>query len=273
MMARMAAAAGFSAAHLGGGAMGFLTCSTEANLGLAEMLRAGVEIRAVTRIPLILDGTCEWGDPVHVRHTTLSAQAAGFQAIEIEDQVLPKRVHHHIEIERIVDQELMTAKIAEAVAARHDPNFLVIARTNAARVTSIDDALRRSEAFHKAGADVLLPMIKTPDDLQTFSQRLPPPLMRMASIAAIKAWGLSTSDLHSMGFRLVVDSGTPFFAMHRALRDSYAAMRDEKVDPLLNGVGEDEERETHLTIGLETMLEIERRTVERGVRTSSEPDA
>jgi 2-methylisocitrate lyase-like PEP mutase family enzyme len=82
------------------------------------MCQAGLEIRTVCPLPLILDGACGWGDPMHIHRTIAMTEAAGFCAIEIEDQILPKRAHHHIRIEHMIPQELMVAKIAEAVAAR-----------------------------------------------------------------------------------------------------------------------------------------------------------
>ena len=84
--ARLAAATGFRALYLGGGAMGYLKCGTEANLSLTEMCQAAIEIRAACPLPLILDGACGWGDPMHVRRTIKMSEAAGFEAIEIEDQ-------------------------------------------------------------------------------------------------------------------------------------------------------------------------------------------
>jgi methylisocitrate lyase len=263
-MAKLAEQAGFSAGYLGGGAMGFLTCATEANLSLTQMVQAGLEIRSQSRLPLILDGTCGWGDPVHVRHTIGVAEAAGFAAIEIEDQILPKRVHHHIGVEHLIPRELMEAKIAEAVAARLDPNFLIVARTNAARVMGMDEAMRRAEAFHRCGADVLLVMPRNLEDVRTVGSRLPRPLMYMVPAGGLGAIGISLPELAALGFSLIVDPGTPFFAMARALRESYAALKAGRVDPILGATGFDaEEKAVHRTIGLEKLLEIERRTVER----------
>ena len=144
---KLAEAAGFRALYLGGGAMGYVKCVTEANLSLTEMVQAGLDIRAVCPLPLILDSACGWGDPMHQHRTVAMSEAAGFCAIEIEDQILPKRAHHHVGVEHIVSQELMVAKVAEAVAARRDPDFVIIARTNAARMHGLDEALRRGEAY------------------------------------------------------------------------------------------------------------------------------
>ena len=142
MMAKLAEAAGFKALYLGGGSMGYLKCVTEANLNLTEMCQAALDIKSVCRLPLILDGACGWGDPMHMHRTIGMSEAAGFEAIEIEDQILPKRAHHHIGIEHCVPTELMVEKIKEAIAARRSQDFIIIARTNATRMHGLDEALR-----------------------------------------------------------------------------------------------------------------------------------
>ncbi len=262
LMARLAERAGFTALYLGGGAMGYVTCFTEANLSLTEMCQAGLDIRAACPLPLILDGACGWGDPMHLRRTIAMAEAAGFAAIEIEDQILPKRAHHHIGIEHLIEAPLMVEKVREAVAARRSPEFLIIARTNAVRDISMDEALRRGEAMKRAGADILFLTARDPDDIRHIAERLPPPLMHMFLGGGITA-GVPVAELHRMGYRLFVDPVTPLLAMHRALRDSYAALRAAEPDPLIGPDGPAEQQALHETIDLEKLLEIERRTVER----------
>ncbi len=262
LMARLAAATGFPALYLGGGAMGYLTCFTEANLSLTEMVHAGLDIRAACDLPLILDGACGWGDPMHLRRTIPLAEAAGFAAIEIEDQILPKRAHHHIGIEHLIDADLMVAKVAEAVAARRSADFLIIARTNAVRDISMDEALRRGEAMKRAGADMLFITARKPEEHRIIAERLPGPLMYM-HLPGNSDPSIPVPELFRMGFRLFVDPVTPLLAMHRALRNSYVALHAGRPDPL---VGEDprgEQDRMHATIRLESLLAIERRTVER----------
>jgi 2-methylisocitrate lyase-like PEP mutase family enzyme len=118
LMARMVEAAGFGAGYLGGGATGYQKVALEANLNLTEMRQAALDIRAVSSLPLILDGACGYGDPMHMHRTIGMTEAAGFAAIEIEDQLVPKRAHHHVGIEHMIPMELMAAKVKEAVAAR-----------------------------------------------------------------------------------------------------------------------------------------------------------
>ena len=153
LMARLAEEAGFEALYLGGGAMGYAKGTLEALLTMTEMAEAGLELRATTSLPLVLDGACGWGDPMHVHRTIATVEAAGFDAIEIEDSVVPKRAHHHAGVEQLVPAALMAAKVREAVAARRSPDFVVIARTNA---TDLDEAARRADAYRQAGADLLL---------------------------------------------------------------------------------------------------------------------
>lgn len=133
LTALLAEEAGFVALYLGGGSMGYVKCGTEANLSLTEMAQAALDIRTVCRLPLILDGACGWGDPMHVARSIGTTEAAGFAAIEIEDQIMPKRAHHHIGVEHMVPSELMEAKIRAAAAARRDPELVIIGRTNAVR--------------------------------------------------------------------------------------------------------------------------------------------
>jgi 2-methylisocitrate lyase-like PEP mutase family enzyme len=264
LMARLAERAGFPALYLGGGSLGYVTCFTEANLTVTEMAQAALDIRAACSLPLILDGACGWGDPMHMRRTIPLAEAAGFAAIEIEDQLLPKRAHHHVGIEHIIPLELMVAKVEEAVRARRSPDFLIIARTNAARQKNgLDEALRRGEAMRKAGADILLVLPGKPGEARIIGESLAGPKMFMMSGSRLTDSGMTVAELAGLGYRLFVDPTTPLMVMHRALRQCYAAMKAGQPDPLIGTDTRGEQHILHETIDLETLLEIERRTVER----------
>src|SRR5918998_333858 len=196
LMARMAEAAGFPAGYLGGGSTGYQKVALEANLNLTEMCQAALDIGAVSSLPLILDGACGFGDPMHMHRTIGMAEAAGFAAIEIEDQLLPKRAHHHVGVEHMIPLELMAAKIREAVAARRVPEFLIIGRTNAMRASTMDDALRRGEAYRQAGADVLLlSMVHDAERLRAIAERLGGPLMYLAGRGGLAGSSLTLTEL------------------------------------------------------------------------------
>src|SRR5260370_7818648 len=97
-----------------------------------------------------------------MRRTIGMSEAAGFAGIEIEDQLVPKRAHHHVGIEHMIPAELMAAKVEAAVGARRSPDFLIIARTNALRASTMDDALRRGELYRKPHAAILLLSVPHP---------------------------------------------------------------------------------------------------------------
>jgi methylisocitrate lyase len=266
LMARMVEAAGFSAGYLGGGATGYQKVGLEANLNLTEMCQAALDIRAVTSLPLILDAACGYGEPMHMHRTIGMSEAAGFAAIEIEDQLVPKRAHHHIGIEHMIPLPLMAAKVREAVAARRDRDFLIIARTNAMRASTMDDALRRGEAYRKAGADVvLLSMAHRPEQLRAIAERLGGPLMYLTPRGGLAGLGLTLRDLGHLGYRIVADPQTPLLAAYAAWKKVYG--------DLAVGFGASAaatpdwapiEHEMLATIELEKLLAVERATVEKG---------
>lgn len=264
LSAKLAEAAGFPAIYLGGGGFGYIQCVTEANLTLTEMVRVGIDIRTVCPLPLILDGACGWGDPMHLHRTINMAEAAGFAAIEIEDQLLPKRAHHHVGIEHMIPTELMAAKIREAVRARRDPSLVIIGRTNALRSSTMDEALHRADAYRAAGADMLFVTAHTAEHFRQLGERLPPPLVTLTTNRQLKKMGLSKADLAALGFRLLVDPISPVLVFHKALKQCYEAIAQGESDSMF-GAGElkAEQEALHQTIGLEAMLAIERETVEK----------
>jgi 2-methylisocitrate lyase-like PEP mutase family enzyme len=262
IMARMAEEAGFKAVYLSGGSLGWYKCVTEANITLPEMAQVALDMRAACRLPIILDAGGGWGDPMHVHRTIRLTQAAGFAAIEIEDQHLPRRVEHHVGIEHLVPTQFMVAKITEALAARTDPDLILVARTNARRLHGLDEALRRGEAFKKAGADMLFVFTRNAEEMRTVGERLPPPLMTFAPPDGFADFPLSERDLAGLGYRIAASSGTAFAAMVKAVRQSYQCLAEGKIDPFIGkGNVEKEMKAAMATAGLDRLLEIERRTM------------
>jgi 2-methylisocitrate lyase-like PEP mutase family enzyme len=266
LMARMVEAAGFPAGYLGGGATGYLKVALEANLNLTEMCQAAIDIRAVSSLPLILDAACGYGDPMHVHRTIGMSEAAGFAAIEIEDQLVPKRAHHHVGIEHMIPLELMAAKVREAVAARRDRGFLIIARTNAMRASDMDDALRRGEAYRKAGADLLLlSMAHRPEQLRAIAERLGAPLMYLAGRGGLAGTGMTLEDLGRLGYKIVADPSTPLLAAFAAWKKVYNDLADGFGARTAPTPGWSPlEGEMLAVIGIDKLLAIERATVETG---------
>jgi 2-methylisocitrate lyase-like PEP mutase family enzyme len=263
MMAKLAQAAGFRALYLSGGSLGWLKSVTEATLSLTEMVEAGIDIGSVCSLPLILDAAGGWGDPMHLHRTIKTAERAGFSAIEFEDVVLPKRAHHHVGQDHVVSQEFMEAKIREAIAARTDPNFIIIARTDSVKTHGIDEALKRAEGFRRAGADVVFVWTRSAKDMRMVGERIPGPLMVFADRDGTGAMQVPLPELGKLGYRIIGVPILPLLSMHRALRQTYAALAAGELDPAFGPAGAEGELESVFkTVELESLLEIERRTVE-----------
>ena len=254
IMAQMAMMAGFKAAYLSGGSLGWYKGVTEAGLSLTEMVQVALDIRTVCPIPVVLDAGGGFGDPVHMHRTVAMSEAAGIQCIEIEDQLLPRRVEHHVGIDNLVTPQIAADRIREAVAARTNPDTVIVGRTNAIRVGGMDDALRRAEAMKKAGADMLFVWGRKPEDMRHIAERLPAPLMTFAPPD-----GFSTFP------GPMKSSGSAFAAMVKAVRGSYEALAQDRPDDFMGPGGVERwMKEAHKVTGLERMLEIERRTMKGG---------
>jgi methylisocitrate lyase len=264
LSALLAEHAGFEVLYLGGGTMGYMNCSLEANLNITQLCQAGVDIRVVTNLPLILDGAAGFGDPMHLHHTIRMSEAAGFAAIEIEDQILPKRAHHHVGTEHMVPLELMAAKVREAVKARRDADFMIIARTNGLRGPGgMADAIARARAYREAGADMLYFSVRNADEARDMARALPPPFMFGLGGHGDKGVGLSLEELGALGYRILASSISAW-AFHRAMKQSYECLARGVPDPLLAGTTHKEEQNrVHDSIGMQRMLAVEKATVEK----------
>src|SRR5258705_1988752 len=115
----------------------------------------------------------------------------------------------------------MVEKVKAAIAARTDPDLLIVARTNARRLYGLDEALRRCEAFRQAGADMLFVFTRNAEEMRTVGERLPPSLMTFAPADGFAEFALSQRELAGLGFRIAASSGTAFAAMVKAVRQSY----------------------------------------------------
>lgn len=118
--------------------------------------------------------------------------------------------------------------------------------------------------FEDAGADLLLVLAKTPDQVALIGDKVAAPKVLLAAGDAVRSTGLSMRDLGRLGYKLVIDASTPLMAAHKVWRECFAAMAlGEPVGLLGSGGAKVEEAELHKTIGLAHMLVIEKRTVER----------
>ncbi|MGL6096808.1 MAG: methylisocitrate lyase [Fimbriiglobus sp.] len=226
-VAKLAEAAGFRAVYLSGGALSASNGLPDIGLlSLAEFADEARRITQATTLPLVCDADTGFGEALNVERTVRVLEAAGVAAIHLEDQQMPKRCGH-LSGKSLVEPAVMAAKIRAAVAARRDPNFVVIARTDARGVTGYADAVARATLYASAGADAIFPeALETADEFARFAADVPVPLL-----ANMTEFGrgplLDVPTLGAMGYKVVLFPLTAFRAAMRAaedtLRDLFAA--------------------------------------------------
>jgi len=178
-----------------------------------------------TKAPLLADGDTGYGGLLNVQHTVRGYEAAGAVAIQLEDQEFPKRCGHMLG-RRVVPVEDMVDKIKVAVASRDDSGFLIIARTDARTALGLDEALRRAEAYAKAGADVLF--VESPESLEemrTIGRSFDRPLMANM-VEGGRTPIPDRKTLEELGYSIAIFPALGFLAMGEALRKAYRHLRD-----------------------------------------------
>src|SRR5919106_2071464 len=160
--ARFVEQAGFEAVYMtGNGVSASLLGRPDVGLiDLTLLSQHAHRAAACVDIPLICDADTGYGNAVNVRRTVEEFEAAGVAAIHLEDQVSPKRCGHMPGSRPVVEMEEHVGKIEAAVAARRHPDFIIIARTDAAAGQGLDEAIRRGKAYAQAGADVVFVELK-----------------------------------------------------------------------------------------------------------------
>ena len=201
---------GTSASVLGQPDVGLLTMS--------EMVSRAAALASVAGdVPLIADADTGYGNPLNVRRTIREYVRAGVAGLHIEDQVWPKKCGH-MEGKQVIPMEEMVQKVHAAVDARQDPDFVIIARTDANAVTGFEDALRRGQAYREAGADVIF--IEAPrslEELRAIGQafRGTPLIFNWAESG--KTPLLPLSEIQALGFNLVIFPVSLLFAATHAM--------------------------------------------------------
>jgi len=154
--ARVAEALGMECVHIGGYQLGAHYVTSEPLLTLTELATTTRYITAAVRIPVIVDAGAGFGEPLHVMRCVKEIERAGAAGLHIEDQIYPKRVHYHKGIEHVIPRDEMVAKIKAALAARTDPDFLIMARTDAMHTDGFAEGVARANLYLEAGADMVM---------------------------------------------------------------------------------------------------------------------
>ena len=154
--ARVAEALGIECVHIGGYQLGTHYVTSEPLLTLTELAWTTKYVTSAVKIPVVVDAGAGYGEPLHVMRCVRELEKAGAAALHIEDQIYPKRVHYHKGVEHEVPRDEMVAKIKAALAARTDPNFFIMARTDAMRTDGFAEGVERANLYLEAGAEMVM---------------------------------------------------------------------------------------------------------------------
>ena len=196
-------------------------------MGLAEIAEATSRIRDAVGLPLIVDMDTGFGNALNTYHSVRILERAGADCIQLEDQVAPKRCGHFSGKE-VISTEEAVSKIKAAVDARTDPDFLVMARTDAAATHGFEAAVERAQRFAEAGADILfVEAVTTADEIRALPKRLgPPQLMNMVIGGKTPIFG--AEELGQLGYGIVLYANAALQGALAGMQRALTVLRDTK---------------------------------------------
>jgi len=213
--------------------------------------------RAVS-IPVMADGDTGFGNAINLYYAVKEFEAAGAAGINLEDQFFPKRCGH-MGGKQIIPFNEAVKKIEAAAAARTDKDFVINARTDAIAVAGIDEAIRRGNAFAKAGADLIfIEAPEDPDDIKRVIQSIDAPVsINMMYTKGAKTPPVPLETLQKWGAARVSVPVFPLFAATKALERAFTAIANDEARTMEDEIWRFEEF-TRL-VGLPEIRELERK--------------
>lgn len=168
----------FDGIYVSGSVMSSLKAWPDIGLiSLKEVLDESENITKMSQLPSIVDADTGFGDAVHQARSIYEFEKRGLSGLHIEDQQLPKRCGH-LDNKKLISTKDMCCKIQALIQARTDPNFLIIARTDARGVEGLDAAINRAKAYVQAGADMIFPeALQSIKEFELFRKNITVPLM------------------------------------------------------------------------------------------------
>jgi 2-methylisocitrate lyase-like PEP mutase family enzyme len=226
MTACLVEQAGFPAAYMtGAGTSASKGYPDFGLLTLTEMVEnAGVITRCID-IPLISDADTGYGNELNVTRTVGEFERRGVAAIHIEDQVAPKRCGH-LDGKEVVSREEFVIKIEAAVAARRNPDFVIIARTDARAVIGFDEAIARANAAIAVGADMaFVEAVQTIEEMTAVPRLVKGPCL-LNMVAGGKTPPISIPDAQAQGYRLAIVPGAVLVPVIRAADEALRKLKE-----------------------------------------------
>jgi len=236
LSARLVQEAGFEAAYLSGGAVARSMGMPDIGLvTMSESIERAAQAVSVTKIPIISDADTGYGNAVNLWRTVREFERAGVAAIHIEDQITPKRCGH-LDGKEVISLGEMKQKLQSALAARSDPDFCIIARTDARGVNGFDDAIKRGQAFAKLGVDaIFVEAPQSEEELAEIPRRIPNIPLLINVFKGGKTPMLPAERLEKMGYRIAIyPSETQRAAIH-AMRNALGTLKREGTTESIDG--------------------------------------
>jgi carboxyvinyl-carboxyphosphonate phosphorylmutase len=213
--------AGTAASHIGQPDLGLAT--------MTEMVANAGHIAACVSLPVIADADTGYGNALNVVRTVREYERAGVAGCHFEDQVAPKKCGH-IAGKQVIPAREFALKIRAAVENKTDPDFVVIARTDARAVTSLDDAIERGNLYREAGADVIfVEAPQTEDEIQRVAREVKAPLL-MNQVPGGRTPRVKTAELERMGFKIVIHPAVCMGAAIPAMEAALAHLGETGTD-------------------------------------------
>ncbi|MFP3311917.1 MAG: methylisocitrate lyase [Acidilobus sp.] len=224
--ALLAESVGFKAIYLSGAALtGSLAMPDLSIITFSEVLDATRRIMEVVDLPVIVDTDTGFGEAINVYRTVKELEEAGAAAVQIEDQVLPKKCGH-LAGKHVVPPDEMVKKIIMATEARrHD--IVIVARTDAREVEGLDAAVERAQMYVEAGADVIFPeALHDLDEFKEFARKVKAPLLANMTEFG-KTPYITAKEFEEAGYRFVIFPVTTFRAAMKAMKDVLLELREK----------------------------------------------
>lgn len=195
---------GFDGVYISGAVMSADLCLPDIGIAtMTEFADRGQQIARVTDLPAIIDIDTGFGEPMAAARTIRTMEEAGLSACHIEDQVMPKRCGH-LDGKEVVPTETMVQRVRAAAEARRDPNFVLIARSDARAVEGLDQAIDRMKAYVDAGADMIFPeALANETEFEAVRRAISAPLLANMTEFG-KSRLLNKRELENLGFNLVI---------------------------------------------------------------------
>ncbi|HEY7163007.1 MAG TPA: oxaloacetate decarboxylase [Candidatus Binatia bacterium] len=228
LSARLVEEAGFEAAYLSGGAVARSMGIPDIGLvTMSEVIERAAQVVSAVSIPVIADADTGYGNAINLVRTVREFERVGVAAIHIEDQITPKRCGH-LDGKEVIPLAEMEKKLEAAMTTRTDPDFCLIARTDARGVHGLDDAIARGEAFKKLGVDAIF--VEAPQseaELEAIPRKLKGIPLLVNVFKGGKTPMLPMDRLQSMGYRIAIYPSETQRAAIYAMRTALTVLKQE----------------------------------------------